>query len=386
MSTGSVSAAPAPSRRRPLLFVVLGAAALAAAGYLAWWALVGRFYETTDDAYVGGDIVYVTSAVAGIVTGIDADDTQPVARGAALVELDDADALVQRDHAEAQLARTVRSVRGQFAQLRQAQARVAELKVLLAQAQADRARRRGLVEQGAVGGEELAHLDQGIAAVQAQLAAAAAQVQTAQAPIDNTVLASHPAVLDAAAAVRDAALALRRSRLTAPVAGIVAMRSVQVGEHVAAGERLLSIVPLDGVWVDANFKETQLERMRLGQPVALTADLYGSGFTYHGRLAGLSAGSGSAFALIPPQNASGNWIKVVQRLPVRVLVQPDELREHPLRQGLSMQVKVDVHDGQGLPAATPVRNAPIPRRDSDGGDPAVEARIRQIIEANSGAG
>jgi membrane fusion protein (multidrug efflux system) len=368
-----------------VLFAVLALAALAAAVFFIWWLLVGRYYETTDDAYVSGDIVYVTAAVSGIVTAIDVDDTQAVDRGEELVELDDADALVQRDRAEVQLARTVRSVRAQFAQARQAQARVDEIQVELRQAWDDRARRRNLLAQGAVGGEELQHLEHGIAILQAQLQASRAQVLNAQAPIDNTTLASHPAVLEAAAAVRDAALALRRTHLTAPMAGTVAMRSVQAGAHVAAGERMLAIVPLEGVWVDANFKETQLERMRLGQPVELSADLYGGGFSYHGRVAGLSAGSGSAFALIPPQNASGNWIKVVQRLPVRILVAADELREHPLRQGLSMRAKVDVHGGHGPLPATGVRNLPIPRRDSDGGDAAVETRIQNIIQANSGA-
>jgi membrane fusion protein, multidrug efflux system len=192
-------------------------------------------------------------------------------------------------------------------------------------------------------------------------------------------------VLAAAAAVRNAELALHRTELTSPVSGIIAKRSVEVGQRVAAGTPLMAVVPLEDVWVDANFKEVQLNRMRAGQPVAVHTDLYGQSVTYHGRLVGISAGSGSAFALLPPQNASGNWIKIVQRVPVRILLDPQELKAHPLRVGLSTTVRVDLHDTSGPAITTTVfRNTPLPTQASAGDDPGVNTRIAQIIEDNAG--
>lgn len=372
---------PSKNRRRKLLVLLLIIILLSLA-YTGYWWLSGQYYESTDDAYVSGDIVQVSSATGGIVTAVNVDNTQNVTRGTTLIELDPANAIVQRDRAEAQLAHAVRSVRGQFAQARQAEARRSELTVALKQAQSDQARRSNLVAAGAVGGEEVMHLAEKVTALRAQLDAANAQIAVSLAPIDHTSLEHNPDVLAAAANVRDAALNLTRSKVVASVDGTVAMRNVHVGAQIAAGTPLLSIVPLDGVWIEANFKETQLAHMRIGQPVLLRSDLYGRGHDYHGRVVGISAGSGSAFALIPPQNASGNWIKVVQRVPVRILIDPTELRAHPLRQGLSMQVRVDLHDQSGPLVAGVVRNIPSPARASDGHDPAVEAKIQQIIHAN----
>lgn len=374
----------APRTRRSKLLFVLFVVILLTLVYTAYWLLSGRYYESTDDAYVSGDIVQVSSATAGIITAVDVDNTQNVTRGSTLIELDPANAIVQRDRAEAELARAVRTVRGQFAQAVQAEARRAELTVALQQAQNDQARRSNLVASGAVGGEEVLHIGEKITALHAQLDAAQAQIAVTRAPIDRTPLAQNPDVLAAAANVREAALSLARTKVVASVDGTVAMRSAQVGAQIAAGTPLLSIIPLDGIWIEANFKETQLAQMHIGQSVRISADLYGSGQDYHGRVVGVSAGSGSAFALIPPQNASGNWIKVVQRVPVRILIDPAELKAHPLRQGLSMQVRVDLHDQSGPVVAGSVRNVPTPHRDSDGHDPAVEARIQQIITENSG--
>jgi membrane fusion protein (multidrug efflux system) len=204
------------------------------------------------------------------------------------------------------------------------------------------------------------------------------------AQIDGTTIADHPQVLAAAAAVRNAALALHRTQLISPVGGVVAKRSVQVGQRVAAGTPLLAVVPLEDVWVDANFKEVQLERMRDGQPVTVRTDLYGHQVEYHGHLVGIAAGSGNAFALLPAQNASGNWIKIVQRVPVRILLDPNELKAHPLRVGLSTTVRVDLHDTSGPLMTTAVRNVPLPRQASAGDDPTVDARIATIIADNAG--
>jgi membrane fusion protein (multidrug efflux system) len=220
--------------------------------------------------------------------------------------------------------------------------------------------------------------------MRATLTAARERLRATTAQVDGTTVDTNPQVLAAAAAVRAASLALRRTRITAPVSGVVARRSVQVGQRVAAGTPLMGVVPLDTVWVDANFKEVQLRDMRVGQPVTLRADIYGRKAVYHGKLVGLSAGSGTAFALLPSQNASGNWIKIVQRLPVRVALDPAELRAHPLRIGLSVTSAVDLRDTSGSLVALQVRRLPIPSQPSLANDPAVDARIAHIIQSNLG--
>jgi membrane fusion protein (multidrug efflux system) len=375
------------SGSRRLGFLILGVViVLAAIGYGLYWFLVAQFFEKTDDAYVAGDVVQITSEIAGTVLSVDVDDTQSVKRGQPLVQLDPADAKVMMATAEADLARTVRSVRGLFAQRSQLQSQIAQRQLALKQAQADYDRRLSLKGEGAVSGEELNHARDLRDQARAALDGARDQRQSTAVQIDNTTLATHPQVLASASAVRNAALMLRRTELEAPVDGVIAKRSVQVGARVAAGAPLMAVVPLDGVWVEANFKEVQLKAMRVGQPVTLHADIYGGDVVYHGKVAGLAAGSGNAFALLPAQNASGNWIKIVQRVPVRILLDPKELHEHPLRIGLSVAVSVDIHDAKdGDPVtATAVRNSPQPVQISDGDDPAVEAKIAEIIAQNSG--
>jgi membrane fusion protein (multidrug efflux system) len=367
---------------------LLALAVVALVGVLAWLThlyLVGRFYESTDDAYISSDMVQVTSEVSGTVIAVNVDDTQSVERGQVLAVLDPADAKVAIDAADAQLARAVRNVRGLFAQREQLQAQIAQRVSDLKRAQDDLDRRQDLLADGAVSGEELSHSRDAVAVASAGLDAARQQLNATEAQIQGTTIATHPQVLDAEAAVRNAALALHRTELRAPVSGVIAKRTVQVGQRVAGGSPLMALVPLDDVWVDANFKEVQLRAMRVGQPVTLRADLYGSGVEFHGRLAGLSAGSGSAFALLPAQNASGNWIKIVQRLPVRITLDPRELQAHPLRVGLSMTVKVDVHDTSGPVVSSQVRNVPQPTQSSAGDDPALQARIDEIVAINSGS-
>jgi membrane fusion protein (multidrug efflux system) len=383
MSTPNPTVPSNCSRRRNLL--LLGTLVIVAGlAYGIYWASVARYYQSTDDAYVSGDVVQVTSEIPGTVISLSADDTQSVQRDQPLLQLDPADAQVAMGNAEANLARAVRQVRTQFATAEQLRAAIADRRIALQRAQDDYRRRSGLVADGAVSGEELSHIKDNVTQMQAGLDEAQQQLNATTAQIDGTTVATHPQVLAAAAAVRDAALALRRTRIEAPVAGVVARRSVQVGQRVAAGTPLMAVVPLEDVWVDANFKEVQLQNMRVGQPVTLAADLYGGGTSYHGKLAGLGAGSGSAFALLPAQNASGNWIKIVQRVPVRIALDPQELKAHPLRVGLSMTAKVDIHDTSGVLVAQQVRSQPIPAQDSLGNDPAVEARIQQIIADNAG--
>jgi membrane fusion protein (multidrug efflux system) len=372
------------NRRRGLTLLAIAVAI----GGIAWgahWFLYDRHFEDTDDAYVSSDIIQVTSEVPGTVLRVSVDDTQSVAAGQTLVELDPADAQVAMSAAEADLARTVRQVRALYAQREQLQASVDERRTQLDRANADYQRRESLKDSGAVSAEELAHSRDEIAELKAGMAGSQQQLQSNLAQTENTTLANHPQVLAAEARVRDASLALKRTRIIAPIAGVVAKRGVQIGQHIAAGGPLMAIVPLENAWVDANFKESQLADVRIGQPVTLKADLYGGDIVFHGKVVGLSAGSGSAFALLPAQNASGNWIKIVQRLPLRVALDAKELKDHPLRVGLSMQVKVDVADQSGPLVATEVRSVPLPVQASAGDDPGVQQRIDRIVAANAGS-
>jgi membrane fusion protein (multidrug efflux system) len=353
-------------------------------GYGVYWQLVASNFESTDDAYVDGDVVQVTSELPGTVLSLDVDDTQLIQAGQRLLELDPADAQIAEANAEADLARAVRQVRGLFAQGQELRAQIQQREQAARTADQDLQRRGGLIADGAISAEELSHARDAVTSSRANLSAARQQLSQTVAQVDGTTIADHPQVLAAAAAVRNAALALHRTQLTSPVTGVIAKRSVQVGQRVGAGTPLLAVVPLENVWVDANFKEVQLQRMRTGQPVTIRTDLYGGKVTYHGHLVGIAAGSGSAFALLPSQNASGNWIKIVQRVPVRILLDAEELRAHPLRVGLSATVRIDLHDTSGPVMTSAVRNVPLPKQTSAGDDPAVGARIAAIIAANAG--
>ena len=253
---------------------------------------------------------------------------------------------------------------------------------------ADRARaqdaergRRGAAAEGAISGEELAHANDAVTVARAQLQVAQAAEANSQAAVQGTDAGTNPQVLAAIAAVRRAAIVRQHMQLTAPIDGVVAQRQVQLGQQVAAGTPLMAVVPLDRVWVDANFRETQLKDLRIGQRTTVVADVYGSGQTFHGKVIGIGAGSGSAFALLPPQNASGNWIKVVQRVPVRIALDPAELRRAPLRVGLSVKATVDTADQSGQRLGAPAAQA-YKGEATDTRDPAVEARIAQIIRSN----
>jgi membrane fusion protein, multidrug efflux system len=377
-------AAPAPAKRRRALLLLGLVAIIGALGYGGYWFLYARHFQSTDDAYVNGDLVQITSEVPGTVMSLSADDTQAVRRGQTLLELDPADAQIAMNNAEARLAGAVREVRTLFATANQLRARIAEREIELKRGQDDNHRRANLLQDGAVSAEEWSHSEDNIAQTRATLAEAREELRGVTARIDGTTVQTHPLVLAAEAAVRDAALALRRTRISAPVAGVVARRSVQVGERVAAGTALMAVVPLSDIWIDANFKEVQLEDMRIGQPVEVHSDVYGRSVKFHGKLVGLSAGSGSAFALLPAQNASGNWIKIVQRVPVRIVLDAQQLEAHPLRVGLSTTVTIDIRDTSGTLIASQVRNEPIPRLASLGDDSEVASRIARIVAANEG--
>ncbi|WP_321923896.1 HlyD family efflux transporter periplasmic adaptor subunit [Paraburkholderia guartelaensis] len=352
---GGAQAAPAnndqqgtPPGRRKRLIALLGAVTLiAGAAYGAYYFTEGRFHESTDDAYVSGNLVQLTPQVTGTVVAVNTDDTQIVKQGDPVVTLDPADARIALADAEALLGQTVRRVSGLYVNNDFYAANVAQRESDLARANDDLRRRMAVADSGAVSAEDIAHARDAVQAAQAALDAARQQGAANHALTDRTSVEQHPDVLAAASKVRAAWLAYARDTLPAPVTGYVAQRQVQVGERVSPGTPLLAIVPLNGVWVDANFKEVQLKHMRIGQPVTLTADVYGSSVKYHGRIEGFSAGTGSAFATLPAQNATGNWIKIVQRLPVRIALDPRELAARPLRIGLSMTVDADTRDESG---------------------------------------
>ncbi len=349
MTTRNETAKPSPrkSSRVMWLALILGGLIIAGTAYGVYWDRDLRYSVYTDDAYVSGNVVAITPRISGTVVSIGADNTQFVEAGQTLVRLDPADAKVALQESEAQLARMVRQVRNLFATTSELQANVQVRRTDLAKAQSDYDRRAHLARSGAISQEELQHAADAVTAAQAALLAARQQLAADRAWVDGTTVETNPAVRDAAAAVHGAYLNYARTVLPAPVSGFVARRDVQIGEHVSTGTPLMAVVPLNQVWVDANFKESQLGDMRVGQPVILTSDLYGSDVVFHGRVVGFGAGTGSAFSLLPAQNATGNWIKIVQRVPVRIALDPRELARHPLQIGLSMKASVNVRDDSG---------------------------------------
>lgn len=384
VAANGVESGGTSQRRRSLLiatfvFVVIGTA------WLLHWFFVARIQVSTDDAYVAGNIIQVTAQTSGTVVAIRADDTNFVKAGQPLVQLDDTNANVALAQAEAELAQAVRQVRSLFTGNDALRAKIAVQESALAKAESDLQRRQGLTTSGAVSFEELHHSETAVKAARADLLTAKEQLAGNLALTDNTAIANHPNVLIAAARVRSAFLERQRTSVPAAVDGYIAKRNVQLGQHIVPGAPLMAIVPLKNVWVDANFKESQLAAMRIGQPVVLTADIYGSHVDYHGRIVGLAAGTGSAFSLLPAQNATGNWIKVVQRLPARIELDPKELQEHPLRIGLSVIATVDISNQQGAQLAT-ANSAPATYSTDvySGAARDADALVQRIIDSNSG--
>ncbi len=379
------------NKRRKLLAAVIGLVACAGIAYGGYWFAVVRGAESTDDAYVDGNVVQITPQVAGTVVAIDADDTQFVEAGKPLVQLDRVDSAVALETAKAELAQTVREVRGVFAHAEEISSDVTVREVELAKARADLRRREHLAATGAVSAEEIQHARDAVKGAESALAALREQLAGHLALVDDTSVASHPRVAHAAAKLRAAYLDYRRTVIPAPVSGFVARRSVQLGQRVNPGTPLMAVVPPDQVWVNANFKEGHLSRIRVGQPARVVAD--SNGVEYHGTVVGFGAGTGAAFALLPPQNATGNWIKVVQRLPVRIALDPQEVAAHPLAIGLSMEVEVNVRDRPNAPAGASETPPPRATRPSTtayrtsvfaDGERTVDALIADIIEKNGG--
>jgi membrane fusion protein (multidrug efflux system) len=331
-----------------LIFIVIGALCA------AYWVLVLSKREKTDDAYVNGNKVTISAQVAGTVIAVLADDTQLVKAGQVLVKLDPIDAATALSRSANALAQTVRQVRQQQATADQYDSVIETRKLELARAETDLAKREPLLPDRAIPAEEVRHAQESVAIARAALTQAVRQAKSAHALIDGTVVESNPAVLQARDVYRDAWIAAQRNAVVAPVAGYVAERSVQLGQHIQAGQALMTVIPLNTLWVEANFKEVQLRNLRIGQKAEVRSDLYGGAYIYHGRVEGMSAGTGAAFSLLPPQNASGNWIKVVQRVPVRIQIDDADLAKSPLRVGLSATVTVDTTSRSGAVLATDV--------------------------------
>lgn len=362
-----------------LLFVVIAVA------YGVYWFLVARHFEETDDAYVAGNQVQIMAQVSGSVTKVWVENTDFVKKGDVLVTLDPTDAQQAFEKAKTELASSVRQTRQLMINSKQYAANIEVKKTALTQAQSDLNRRVPLGSANLIGREELQHARDAVASAQAQLDVAIQQYNANQAMILGTKLEDQPAVQQAATEVRNAWLALQRTKIVSPMTGYVSRRSVQVGAQISPTTPLMAIVPSSGLWVDANFKETQLAHMRIGQPATVVSDIYGDDVEYTGKVVGLDMGTGSAFSLLPAQNATGNWIKVVQRLPVRIELDAKQLEQHPLRIGLSTLVKVDTTNRDGGVLATQTRSEPAYQ--SNAREIALEPvnkLINDIVQANAG--
>ncbi|WP_236177530.1 MULTISPECIES: HlyD family secretion protein [Pseudomonas] len=375
-----------PRKRKMMLLVLAVVVALAGAGVWAYHEFIGRWSESTDDAYVNGNVVEITPLVTGTVVSIGADDGDLVHEGQVLINFDPNDAEVGLQSAKANLARTVRQVRGLYSNVDGMKAQVNAQQAEVQKAQDNFNRRKNLAAGGAISQEELSHARDDLTSAQNALASARQQLKTTSALVDDTVVSSHPDVMAAAAQLRQAYLTNARSTLIAPVTGYVAKRTVQLGQRVQPGTALMAVIPLDQLWIDANFKETQLRDMRIGQPVEIESDIYGSDVKFNGTVDSLGAGTGSAFALLPAQNATGNWIKIVQRVPVRIHVNAEELAKHPLRVGLSTNVEVNLHDQSGpVLAQQPPQKASFSTNVYDRQLAEADAMITQLIHDNSAA-
>jgi membrane fusion protein (multidrug efflux system) len=380
--------APKDKRKRTrALLIALAVFVLAAITWVLLWLFVFSTRETTDDAYVGGNQVGISAQVPGIVVGVYADDTQRVNAGQVLVRLDPTDADVALRKASSALAQAVRQVRQQTQSAAGADASLVARRQDLKRAQDDLKRRLPLLAEKAVAPEEVQHARDAVTSAQSALDAAQRQADAARALVDGSDVQGNPAVEQARANFRQAWVAAQRNAIVAPIDGYVAQRSVQVGNSVQPGQQLMTVVPLHDLWVDANFKESQLRHVRIGQPAKIEADIYGGGVEYHGKVVGLGAGTGSAFSLLPAQNATGNWIKVVQRVPVRIALDPQDLDKHPLRIGLSTAVTVDITDDEGdvlakQPSTTPVAQTRVYDEVAAKADAAADAIVRDNLGAD----
>jgi len=390
MSATAEAQSPQPSaskkkKRKSVLIVLALIFVLIGIAWGVYWFLVLRHFQETDDAYVAGNQVQVMAQVSGSVNKVWFEDTDFVKKGDVLVSLDKTDAEQAFEKAQTALATSVRQTHQLMINGKQYQASITLQQTALAQAEADLKRREPLGAANLIGREELQHARDAVATAKAQLDVAIQQYNANQAMILNTSLENQPAVQQSAAELRDAWLALQRTEIRSPMDGFISRRSVQVGSQISTSTPLLAVVPATNLWVDANFKETQLAGVRIGQPATVVADIYGDEVVYQGKVVGLDMGTGSAFSLLPAQNATGNWIKVVQRLPVRIELNQDDIARHPLRIGLSTLVKIDTTSKEGSALATSARQQAAYSSNALAIDLApVNQMITDIVRANAG--
>lgn len=383
MTTQAPPVNPNLAKRRKLgVLIASGVFAIFGLVYLIYWVGWGRFIESTDDAYVNGNMILLTPQIPGIVTTILADNTQLVEQGQPIVLIDTHDYEIELERTKANLAETVREVIQLFAKVDEQQATVEARKADLLRAKLDYDHRDALIALGGVSKEDLEHSETTLFSSYALLMQAQAMFEAAYAEVQDTTIPTHPKVMQAKSDLKDAFLKLHRCTVLSPVKGIVSQRKAQVGQHVEPQDTILAIIPLDQIWVDANFREVQLENLRIGQPVELKADMYGSDMSYHGTIVGLNPGTGAVFSVLPPQNATGNWIKIIQRVPVKIALDSEEIKQAPLVLGLSMTVWADTHARYGarLPAKTtpePIYETQVYQDELVGVDQMIEAIIAE---------
>jgi membrane fusion protein (multidrug efflux system) len=360
-----------------------GVLILVALGVVLYWLLHDRFYESTDNAYVGGNKLMITSQVSGIVTQIGAEDASLVEVGHLLVGLDPTDHRIALNLEKEKLATICRDVVQLFESVEEKTADLASKEVRFHQSESDYRHRQLLISVGGVAREELEQSETTMKEDEALLALASAKLEAALAQVQNTTPSTHPKVLEAIESLKKAYVELSRCSIAAPQAGVIAQRSAQVGKWVDPKDALMAIIPLHQMWVDVNFREVQMKKIRIGQPVELTSDYYGYAVKYHGTVVGIGAGTGTVFSLLPAQNATGNWVKIIQRVPVRVQLDPQELAEHPLRLGLSMKARVNLRNQHGgiIPAPSKSENL-YSTAIYENQDQGVEEEIAAILEQN----
>ena len=353
-------------------------------GSAAYWYLFIKGFEETEDAYVSGNQVMVSAQVAGNISKINVDNMDPVQAGDVLLELDDTNTKLSFEQAKSNLANAVRQISQLNYTVKQLKSAVRANEITLAQAQGNLNRRVQLVKDGAIDKESFQHAKEAVELAKANLTTSQNQLEANQALLLDGPLSEQPQIQSAVSNLKQAWLNLERTKIRSPIKGYVARRNAQVGQAVSVGGALMAVVTTDQMWLDANFKETQLTHMRIGQPAEIHFDLYGKDKTFDGKVVGIEMGTGSAFSLLPAQNATGNWIKVVQRVPVRIQLDPQQLAENPLRIGLSATVKVNVTDSQGetlrdQAPATPLYSTNVLQYDES----AVNNLIESIIRDNS---
>lgn len=352
---------------------------------ICYWFFYARFYQYTDDAYVDGNQILVTSAQPGIILSFSAYDGDFVEQGRTLIQLDTTDTLIELQSAKAQLGNTVRNVVTLFENAVRDAAYVEVNDAAFIKAAQDYEHRKAVVDNGGVSLEEFEHAKAALHSAFFSWQASVAQSNASAAIIENSTLLTHPQIECAISRLKQAVVNYHRCTIKAPTSGIIGQRAAQVGEHINAGDALMTIIPLNELWITANYKEVQLKSMRIGQPVKVVADIYGSDVIYPGIVEGIGGGTGSVYSLLPPQNATGNWIKIVQRVPVRIAIDQEVVKRYPLRKGLSVETTTDIRDQQGpyIPKQRPDR--PLGETDVfDNEQQGIDAIVQHVIEANLG--